>query len=70
MTGDRVQDDARKCAKCDFDALPGSRFCRGHSDLRFDGGTDWGAADGAADRSPGTVGNLLRRARAKLGVSW
>lgn len=22
------------------------------------------------DRAPGTVGNLLRRARAKLGVSW
>lgn len=22
------------------------------------------------DRSPGTVGNLLRRARAKLGASW
>jgi DNA-binding CsgD family transcriptional regulator len=22
------------------------------------------------DRSPGTVGNLLRRARTKLGVSW
>jgi DNA-binding CsgD family transcriptional regulator len=22
------------------------------------------------ERSPGTVGNLLRRARAKLGVSW
>jgi DNA-binding CsgD family transcriptional regulator len=22
------------------------------------------------DRSPGTVGNLLRRARAKMGASW
>jgi len=36
--GGRVQDDRRKCARCDADAIPGSRFCLGHSDVLPDGG--------------------------------
>ena len=36
--GGRVQDERRQCARCDADAIPGSRFCLGHSEVRPDGG--------------------------------
>lgn len=36
--GGRVPDECRQCARCDADAIPGSRFCFGHSEVRPDGG--------------------------------
>jgi hypothetical protein len=33
-------DDTRQCARCEADALPGSRFCVGHSRLPVEAGDD------------------------------
>lgn len=43
--GGRVQPDRRQCARCDADALPGSRFCIGHSEVLPDGGDGNGAGE-------------------------
>lgn len=34
--GGRVQPSERTCARCEADALPGSRFCFGHSRIQSD----------------------------------
>lgn len=63
--GGRVQDERRQCARCDADAVPGSRFCIGHSEVLPDGGLapedfDIDSRNMSMTRSPAVLEERLR----------